>query len=70
MQVVLCAIMIAISTGLKGQSINATCSAGWDIFIPQKGDGHHYAPSIIINGYKSIDLCFASTGDKTRRWRA
>ncbi len=61
-RVVLCATMIAISTGLNGQSINATCSTGWDIFVPKKGDGHRYGPSIIINSDKSIDLWFASTG--------
>lgn len=56
------AVLITITTSLYSQSIKVTVSDGWNIFVPRKGDGHRYGPSIIINADKSIDVWFASTG--------
>jgi hypothetical protein len=61
LQTIFCTTMIVVGAAF-GQAIKATTLKGWDIFIPQKGDGHRYGPSIIINSDESVDVWFASTG--------
>jgi hypothetical protein len=61
LQTIFCTTMTMVGAAFS-QEIKATTSEGWDIFVPRKGDGHRYGPSIIINADKSVDMWLASTG--------